>query len=87
MSCLGGEEFRSEVACGLVVGVAALAGFSVLELGVGWEETLVVGWASEGLFATGLRIAVSRDRSCLRLGWLISYWIKGWSMGRSHIDG
>jgi hypothetical protein len=59
--CLGGEELRSEVARRFVIGVAALAGFSVLELGVGRQEALVVGWAAESLFATGLRTAVSRD--------------------------
>lgn len=42
----------------LVVDVAALAGLSVLELGVCWEEALVVGWTAEGFFATSLGILV-----------------------------
>ena len=52
----GGEKLGSEVACVcVVVCVAALAGSTVLELGVGGEEALVVGWTPEGLFASRLR--------------------------------
>jgi hypothetical protein len=54
---LGGQELGGEVAAGFVVDVAALAGLSVLELGVRWEETLVVGWAAEGFFASGLGVS------------------------------
>lgn len=54
MGGFGSEELGSEVAGGSFVGVTALAGLAVLELGVGWEKTLMVGRASEGFFATGL---------------------------------
>jgi hypothetical protein len=54
MGGFGGEELGSQVAGGSFVGVTALAGLAVLELGVGWEKTLMVGRASEGFFATGL---------------------------------
>lgn len=54
MEGLGGEQLGGQVARGFVVGVAALPGAAVLELGVGGEEALVVGWAAEGFFADGL---------------------------------
>lgn len=50
----GGEELGGEVPRGVVVGVAALAGLTELELCVRGLEALVVGWAAEGFFATGL---------------------------------
>lgn len=50
---LGGQELGAQVP-GLLVGGAALACFSKLELRVCWEEALVVGWTAEGLLATGL---------------------------------
>lgn len=54
MSALGSKELGCKVATGFFVDVAALAGFTVLELGMRWEETLVVSWAAEGFFATSL---------------------------------
>lgn len=54
MGGFGGEELGCEIARGGVVGVAALAGLTELELRVGGLEALVVGWAAEGFFATGL---------------------------------
>jgi hypothetical protein len=36
VGCLGGKKLGSEVARRLVIGIAALSGFSVFELGVGW---------------------------------------------------
>lgn len=50
---LGGQQLGTKVT-GLLVGRAALACFSELELGVCWEEALVVGWTAQGLFATCL---------------------------------
>jgi hypothetical protein len=36
VGCLGGKKLGSEIARRFVVGIAALAGFSVFELGVSW---------------------------------------------------
>ena len=59
MRLLGGEQLGGQVALGgavgVVVGRAALAGAAVLEVRVGGEEALVVGWAAEGFLALGLR--------------------------------
>lgn len=55
MGGLGGEELGSEIV-GFFVCVAALACLAELELGVRWEETLVVGRAAKGFFASGLGI-------------------------------
>ena len=55
MSGLGGEKLRSKISrVFFVVCVAALAGLAVLELGVGWEKALVVGWSAEGFLASRL---------------------------------
>lgn len=53
MGGLGGQELGAQVPC-LLVGGAALACFPELELGVCWEEALVVGWTAECLFAASL---------------------------------
>lgn len=55
MGGLGGQQLGAQVP-GLLVGGAALACFSELELGVCWEEALVVGWTAEGLFAACLLV-------------------------------
>lgn len=54
VSGFGGEKLSSEVALGLVICVAALAGLSEFELRVGGLQALVVRWAAEGFFATSL---------------------------------
>lgn len=54
MGGFGSEKLGGEVAGGSFVGVTTLTGLTVLELGMGWEKTLMVGRASEGFFATGL---------------------------------
>lgn len=51
---LSGKELGGEVTGGFVVGISALAGFSVLELGVCGQKTLVVGWTAESFFASSL---------------------------------
>ena len=53
MRGFGGKELGAEVSS-VAVGVAALAGLAELELGVGWEEALVVGGTALGFFASGL---------------------------------
>jgi hypothetical protein len=53
MGGFSSEKLGSEIACGFV-SIAALTGLTIFELGVGWEKALMVGWTSEGFFATGL---------------------------------
>lgn len=54
---LSGQKLGSKVARGsVVIGIAALPGLAVLELCMGGEEALVVGRATEGFFASCLRI-------------------------------
>jgi hypothetical protein len=51
---LGGKELGAEVSLA-TVGITTLAGLAELELGVGWEETLVVRGTAVGFFASGLK--------------------------------
>lgn len=60
MGGFGSEELGSEVARGFL-SIAALTGLTIFELGVGWEEALMVGWTSEGFFATGLSMSVCAE--------------------------
>jgi chorismate synthase len=53
MGGFSSEKLGSEIARGFV-SIAALTGLTIFELGVGWEKALMVGWTSEGFFATGL---------------------------------
>jgi hypothetical protein len=54
MGGFSGEKLGCEIAGRSFIGGTALAGLTVLELGMGWEKALMVGRTSEGLFATGL---------------------------------
>lgn len=55
MGCLSGKKLGAEIACLVfLVGRAALAGLAEFELGVRWEEALVVGWAFEVVFSSCL---------------------------------
>lgn len=65
MRGLGSKELGAEVSLATVC-VAALAGLAELELGVGWEETLVVRGTAVGFFASGLG---GRQVCALDLGW------------------
>lgn len=56
-----------------------------LELGVGWEEALVIGWAAEGLFATSLGPLSVFLIGCKVEG--ITYWVKCGSVSGSHNVG
>lgn len=53
VSRFGLEELGSEV-CGRSVGIAALPSFSILELSVRGQETLMISRATQRLFAAGL---------------------------------
>lgn len=52
---LGGEKLGGEIVrCVVIVCGAALTGFAIFELGVGWEESLMVRGSCEGLLASSL---------------------------------
>lgn len=57
MRGFGGKELGAKVS-DIAVGITALAGLAKFELCVCREEPLVVGWATEGFFADGLRRAL-----------------------------
>lgn len=86
---LGGEELSSEIlGCVVfVVRVPALAGLAVLELGVGWQEALVVGRSSQGFFASRLVKGIKVSQAGRTLGWWGStYRIKGRPMCCGHCE-